>query len=102
MPKTFVRDVGLYLSRSAGNRPPYLSGEENGVIRLSTTKREEVRLAQEELDRWQDAFDRNDRGDPDRYHTEIRFAERRLRSAISSANCRAEAVPPPIIARGLT
>jgi hypothetical protein len=101
MPKTFVGDVGLHLSRSASGRPPYLSGERDGVIRLSTAKREEVRLAQQELDRWQDAFDQNGHGDPDKYHIEIRLAERRLRSAISSVVCSAAAVPPPI-ARGLT
>jgi hypothetical protein len=94
MSTTLLNDASLRLLRLANGRPPYLSGERDDVIRPSATEAEEVRLAQQELDRWQDAFDQNCHGDdPDRYHSEIRFAERRLRLAISSANCGTETVP---------
>ncbi len=71
--------------RWANGRPPHFNGARNETIQPSAAEAEEVRLAQQELDRWQDAFDRNRGGEnPDRYHSEIRFAELRLRSAISS------------------
>jgi|EndMetStandDraft_4_1072995.scaffolds.fasta_scaffold1088400_1 hypothetical protein len=101
MSNTFVGDGKLRLLKSASGKPPFLSGERDGaVIRLSTAKREEVRLAQQELDRWQDAFDQNCQGDPDKYHNEIRLAERRLHSAISSATGRTEVVPALQITTG--
>ena len=83
-----------------GGRPPYLSGEAVGPARLSTAAREEVRLAREELARWEDAFDRNS-GDPDEYRKEIRIAEQRLRSAFAPADGRrrGESAAQPLVAR---
>jgi hypothetical protein len=84
--ESIVGDVSSRLLGAASGRPPYLRGEPDGTIRPSAARREEVRLAQENLDRWQDAFDQNCLGyDPNKYHAEIRVAERRLRLAISAA-----------------
>ena len=81
-------------SPAIAGRPPYLRGEPVGLPYLSAAAREEVRLAQEELGKWQDAFDGHSQGDPDKYRTEIRIAEGRLRSAFSSIGGRKTAAHP--------
>jgi hypothetical protein len=89
----------LRLSPAITGRPPYLRGESVGLPYLSTAAREEVRLAQEELGKWQDAFDGHRQGDPDEYRMEIRTAEKRLRSAFSSIGGRKTAAHPLVPAR---
>ena len=83
-------------------KPPYLSGQTGGLACISTFALEEIRLAREELGRWEDAFDRNS-GDPDEYRNEIRVAEERVRSAFASADDRRRGGSGPASAgRGLT
>lgn len=88
----------LRMSPAIARRPPYLRGESVGLPYPSSGAREEVRLAQEELGRWQDAFDAHGQGDPDEYQAEIRMAEKRLRSAYSSIGGRKTAARPLITA----
>jgi hypothetical protein len=61
--------------------PLYLRGETAAPTPAHTAAREEIRLAELELERWETAFDQHRGGNPDEYHVEIRVAEERLRSA---------------------
>jgi len=63
---------------------PYRIGQERGFARIASAAREEVRLARQELNGWESAYDRNSTGNPDRYHAEIRLAEIRLHAALLS------------------
>jgi|SoiMethySBSTD1v2_1073268.scaffolds.fasta_scaffold929452_2 hypothetical protein len=66
------------------NKPPYLSGQLAGIVGLTAAAHEEIRLARQELKEWEDAYDHNCTGDPDRYQAKIRMAEKRLRAALST------------------
>ena len=70
-------------------RPPYLSGQVVGHTNISAAAFEEVRLALQELSRWEGAYDGNKTGDPDEYLVEIRLAEKRLRNALLSPSVQA-------------
>ena len=72
------------LRPKAAGRPPYLSGQVVGHTNISATALEEVRLALQELSRWEGAYDGNKTGCPDEYLAEIRLAEKRLRNALLS------------------
>jgi hypothetical protein len=61
--------------------PAYLRGETAAPTPAITAAREEIRVAERELERWETAFDQHRVGNPDEYHVEIRVAEERLRSA---------------------
>jgi hypothetical protein len=72
-------------NRTIKSRPPYLSGQVVEIASISTAAREKVRLAQEELNGWEGAYDSNSTGHPDKYCAEIRLAEERLRAALLSS-----------------
>jgi hypothetical protein len=88
-PRTSLRLDGLRVTPTIAGRPPYLTGETAVSVRAHAGAREEIRLAEQELERWEAAFDRNGGEDPDEYRAEIRLAEARLRSAwIGEERCR--------------
>lgn len=97
MSKSLVNVSNLRRLRWANGRPPHLNSGRNGALQPSAAEAEEIGLALQELDRWQDAFDQNCRGEnPDRYHSEIRLAERRLGLAVSGV-ARGTEAPLPLI-----
>jgi hypothetical protein len=74
------------MPRTALYKPPYLRGQIVAASPTLTAAREELRLAERELELWESAFDRQREGNPDEYHVEIRVAEDRLRAARISEN----------------